>query len=158
MRAKQINAPPTNHTRNITPISTINDAAKTSPIPNAKTPKNNVKSCPFSDSLNGILPRSTLVSNLLSFLTYLTFSTEEKNTMDVSGKVIGAVSIVVIVIVLLSMTPTVVDQVAAMATGGWNFTGHDGAISLLGLVPFIWIASILVAASVGMFALAKGSE
>lgn len=76
--------------------------------------------------------------------------------MNVSGKVIGAVSIVVIVIVLLAMTPTVVDQVAAMNTAAWNFTGHDGAISLLGLVPFVWVASILVAAAVGMFALAKG--
>lgn len=76
--------------------------------------------------------------------------------MDVSNKVIGAVGIVVITIVLLSMTPTVVDQVQAMNTTGWTFTGHEGAVALLGLVPFIWVASILVTAAVGMFALAKG--
>lgn len=82
--------------------------------------------------------------------------------MDVSSKVIGAVGIVVIVIVLLSMTPTIVEQVttqllgAEAATTEWNFTGAEGAKSLLGLVPFIWVASILVCAAVGMFALAKG--
>lgn len=82
--------------------------------------------------------------------------------MDVSNKVIGAVGIVVITIVLLSMTPTVVDQVQAQLAIAeapateWNFTGAAGAIALLGLVPFIWVASILVCAAVGMFALAKG--
>lgn len=73
-----------------------------------------------------------------------------------SDTVLGAVGIVIIVIVLLAMTPTVVDQIAEMNTAGWNFTGHDGAISLLGLVPFVWIACVLVAAAVGMFALSKG--
>jgi hypothetical protein len=78
--------------------------------------------------------------------------------MEVSKKIIGAVSIVVITIVLLSMTPTVVDQVQGMDTSGWNFTGYQGAISLLGLVPFIWVASILVAAAVGMFELSKSGK
>jgi len=83
--------------------------------------------------------------------------------MDVSNKVIGAVGIVVITIVLLSMTPTVVEQVqtqlaiAEAPATEWNFTGAEGAKALLGLVPFIWVASILVCAAVGMFALAKGS-
>ena len=77
------------------------------------------------------------------------------NTMSLQNKIIGAVSIVVIVITLLAMTPTVVDQVQDMNTTGWTFTGAEGAIALLGLVPFIWVASILIAAAVGMFALAK---
>jgi len=76
-------------------------------------------------------------------------------TMSLQNKIIGAVSIVVIVITLLAMTPTVVDQVQDMNTTGWTFTGAEGAIALLGLVPFIWVASILIAAAVGMFALAK---
>ena len=76
-------------------------------------------------------------------------------TMSLQNKIIGAVSIVVIVITLLAMTPTVVDQVQNMNTTGWTFTGAEGAIALLGLVPFIWVASILIAAAVGMFALAK---
>lgn len=70
-------------------------------------------------------------------------------------KIIGAVGIVVITIVLLSMTPVVVDQVQAMNTTGWTFTGYEGAIALLGLVPFVWVAAILISAAVGMFALAK---
>ena len=77
--------------------------------------------------------------------------------MNISGKIVGAVSIVVIVITLLALTPTVVDQVQNMNTTGWTFTGHAGAEALLGLVPFIWVASILIAAAVGMFALSKAS-
>jgi uncharacterized PurR-regulated membrane protein YhhQ (DUF165 family) len=82
--------------------------------------------------------------------------------MDVSEKVLGAVGVVVVVIVLLSMTPTVVAQVqdqiriAEEPLTEWNFTGAEGAIALLGLVPFIWVASILACGAVGMFALAKG--
>ena len=75
--------------------------------------------------------------------------------LDMTEKIIGAVGIVVITIVLLSMTPTVVDAVQNMNTTGWNFTGSTGAIQLLGLVPFIWIAGILIASAVGMFSLAK---
>jgi uncharacterized PurR-regulated membrane protein YhhQ (DUF165 family) len=67
----------------------------------------------------------------------------------------------IITIVLLSMTPTVVEQVTTQLLGAeapateWNFTGAEGAKALLGLVPFIWIASVLVCAAVGMFAIAK---
>jgi len=83
--------------------------------------------------------------------------------MDMQTKIIGAIGIVVIVIILLSMTGVVIDQVEAVVGGSgysnaslWNFTGHSGAESIIGLVPFVWIASILIAAAVGMFALAKG--
>ena len=85
--------------------------------------------------------------------------------MKVEQKIIGAIGIVVVVIVLLSMTTVVIDAVEdALPAGGysgaplnetWNFTGAEGAESILGLVPFVWIASILIAAAVGMFALAK---
>lgn len=77
--------------------------------------------------------------------------------MDVSGKVVGAVGIVVLVIVLLSMTSVVIEQVEAIIVDSedWNFTGSSGAESILGLVPFVWIASVLIAAAVGMFALSK---
>jgi hypothetical protein len=77
--------------------------------------------------------------------------------MEVSGKIVGAIGIVVIVIVLLSMTSVVVEQVesAVEEADTWNFTGASGAESILGLVPFVWIASILIAAAVGMFALSK---
>lgn len=85
--------------------------------------------------------------------------------MKIEAKIIGAIGIVVIVIVLLAMTPVIISQVEdTLPAGGysgaavnetWNFTGAGGAESILGLVPFVWIASILIAAAVGMFALAK---
>jgi len=76
--------------------------------------------------------------------------------MDVSNKIIGAIGIVILTIFLLALTPTIVDQVQNMDTSGWNFTGYQGAISLLGLVPFVWVSMVLIGAVVGMFILAKG--
>lgn len=80
--------------------------------------------------------------------------------MNVSSKIVGAISIVVIVIVLLSMTPVVIEQVEETIADAstWNFTGASGAESILGLVPFVWIASILIAAAVGMFTLARSGK
>lgn len=78
--------------------------------------------------------------------------------MKMEQQIIAAVSIVVVTICLLAMTPTVVDQVQNMNTTGWTFTGYQGAIALLGLVPFVWVAAILISAAVGMFALAKSTS
>ena len=81
--------------------------------------------------------------------------------MKMTEKIIGAVGIVVITIVLIAMTPTIVDSVQTMLVNAtdplteWNFTGAKGAIQLMGLVPFVWIAGILISSAVGMFALAK---
>jgi len=74
--------------------------------------------------------------------------------MDVTGKIIGGISIVITMIFFIAMTPSVVTY-ANITTSGWTFTGHAGAATLLGLVPFVWIAMILIAGVVGMFALAK---
>ena len=88
--------------------------------------------------------------------------------MNVSSKVVGAIGIVIVVIVLLSTTSVIIDAVedtlpvglghAGGKNESWNFTGASGAESILGLVPFVWIASILIAAAVGMFSLAKGND
>lgn len=85
--------------------------------------------------------------------------------MNPTAKVIGAIGIVVVVIVLLALTSVIIDTVedtlpagnypSAPVNESWNFTGATGAEAILGLVPFVWIASILIAAAVGMFALAK---
>lgn len=81
--------------------------------------------------------------------------------MNVGSKVISMISIIAVTIVALACTPTVVEQVtlrlleAEAAATEWNFTGAEGAKALLGLVPFIWIASILVMCAVGMFAVAR---
>ena len=81
--------------------------------------------------------------------------------VSMTEKIIGAVGIVVITIVLIAMTPTIVDSVQTMLINAtdpsteWNFTGAKGAIQLMGLVPFVWIAGILISSAVGMFALAR---
>lgn len=75
--------------------------------------------------------------------------------MDVSGKILGAIGIVIVTICLLALTPTIVDTVQDMNITGWTFTGHEGAEAMLGLVPFVWIAGILISSTVGMFMLAK---
>lgn len=72
------------------------------------------------------------------------------------GEAIGlAVSVVAITVILLYMTPVVVDAVAAINTTGWTFTGYQGAIAILGLVPFLWIAGVLSFAGVSFFLIAK---
>lgn len=78
--------------------------------------------------------------------------------MSASASIKGSVAVVVITIVLLAMTPVVIDQVQGVNTSGWNFTGYQGAIALLGLVPFLWVAGLLSGAAVGMFTLYKGAK
>lgn len=75
--------------------------------------------------------------------------------MEIGASIKQALAVVVITIVLLYMTPVVVDAVAAINTTGWNFTGYQGAIAILGLVPFLWIAGVLAFAAVAMFMIAK---
>lgn len=67
----------------------------------------------------------------------------------------AAVAVVVITIVMLYMTPVVVDAAADVNTTGWDFTGYQGAIAILGLVPFLWIAGVLAFAGVAFFMIAK---
>lgn len=88
--------------------------------------------------------------------------------MDVSRSIIGAIGIVVVTIVLLSLTSTVVSTVqseiwkgstgASVGKTPWNFTGYTGAAAMLGLVPFVWIAGVLIAATVGMLMLFRGGQ
>lgn len=77
--------------------------------------------------------------------------------MEVTNKIIGAIGIVIITVVLLALTQTIVTQVQTIGSlqAPWNFTGATGAKQLLGLVPFVWISSILICAAVGMYELAK---
>ena len=51
---------------------------------------------------------------------------------------------VITLLILLAVTPIVVDAIAGVNTTGWDFEGYAGAITLLNLVPFIWIASLLL--------------
>ena len=74
------------------------------------------------------------------------------NARGIIGAVIG---LVVGLIVSLSTLETVVDIVDAVNTTGWDFTGYQGAISLLGLIPFVYVASILMLCVVSSFAIAS---
>jgi hypothetical protein len=84
--------------------------------------------------------------------------------MEVGSKIIGAIGVVIITIVLLALTPTIVSQVQALIWQSaqtatiWNFTGYLGARSMLGLVPFVWVAAVLLGAVVGMLHLFKGGK
>lgn len=75
--------------------------------------------------------------------------------MSIQGKIQGAIGVVIVAIVLLACTPIVVDQVVGVNTTGWNFTGHEGAEALLGLVPFVWVAGILIATVAMIFLMAR---
>jgi len=86
--------------------------------------------------------------------------------MEVRGTVIGAISIIIVTVVLLSLTGTIVQTVqseiwkgstgASVGKVPWNFTGYQGAASMLGLVPFVWIAGVLICGTVGMLSLYRG--
>lgn len=79
-----------------------------------------------------------------------------KMGVEISASISKAIAVVVITLVLLVMTDPIVDQVDAVNTTNWSFTGHEGAEVMLGLIPFIWIASVLGSASYAMFRIVKG--
>lgn len=76
----------------------------------------------------------------------------------VSNTILLGIGLIVVMIAMLSTTGIVIDQVetATAAANTWNFTGASGAESLMGLIPFGWIAGIVVFAIAGAFTLAKG--
>ena len=92
--------------------------------------------------------------------------------MEIRETITAAVAIIVVTIVLLAMTPTIVAQVERVQIDGapaglnisnnyntrWNFTGAQGAYSIVGLVPFIWVAAVLLAAVAGMWSIIKKKE
>lgn len=56
-------------------------------------------------------------------------------------------NIVLLVSTVISyvLLPVLVDAVQDINTSGWTFTGHEGAATILGLSPFIWVCGITVA-------------
>lgn len=85
--------------------------------------------------------------------------------MEVKASVTAAIAIIVITIVLLALTPTIVTQVDRIVIDGtaagatkWNFTGASGALSILGLVPFVWVAAVLLCAVAGMWSIIGGKK
>lgn len=75
--------------------------------------------------------------------------------MKVSTVFLELISLILVAVGWLAMTPIIIDQVQAINTTGWTFTGYEGAIALLGLVPFAWIGAGLAMLVVGMFGLVR---
>jgi uncharacterized PurR-regulated membrane protein YhhQ (DUF165 family) len=50
---------------------------------------------------------------------------------------------VVGLVFMLSLIPVIVTQVQDVNTTGWTFTGHEGAATLLLLIPFAAVAGLL---------------
>jgi len=73
----------------------------------------------------------------------------------VDSAIIAMISLMVIAIVGLAMTPEVVNQVQNIDTTGWNFTGHEAAETMLGLIPLAWVIGLALLMIVGMFGMAK---
>jgi hypothetical protein len=54
------------------------------------------------------------------------------------------VELVVTMILGIILLPIVIDQIQNTNTMAWNFTGHSGAVTLFGLIPFVFICGIIV--------------
>ena len=63
---------------------------------------------------------------------------------EISNRIKSAVGILVTLLIYLALLPTVVTQVQVLNTTSWLFTGATGAIVLIGIVPFVFVASILL--------------
>jgi hypothetical protein len=79
-------------------------------------------------------------------------------TYGISNTILMGIGLIVVAIAMLSTIGIVIQQVelASYGSATWNFTGAAGAKSLLGLIPFAWIAGIVVLCVVGAFELARG--
>ena len=59
---------------------------------------------------------------------------------------ITATIVIIAGIYLIPVIAHEVDSVIFNNSSDWNFTGHAGAAAIMGLIPFIFIAGILIAA------------
>lgn len=75
-----------------------------------------------------------------------------KSVRGAVSSIVGAVvGLVIAVVVIVAVIPTIVDTIQDTNTTGWSFTGYEGAISLLELIPFIVIAgALLLAVAMGL--------
>jgi hypothetical protein len=61
-----------------------------------------------------------------------------------TSKAVDWIVLIILLIIGVTLVPTVVDTVAGIATGGWTFTGHAAAATLLGLLPFIFVVGLVI--------------
>jgi hypothetical protein len=60
------------------------------------------------------------------------------------GFVVSLVGTVVSLIFAVYLLPVVVDAIQGTNTSGWTFTGHEGAATLYGLLPFVFVIGIML--------------
>ena len=68
---------------------------------------------------------------------------------------------VIIIIAGINVAPIVateVQTIIAQNASSWNFTGYQGARALMGLIPFIFIAGIVLATIGVVFVFARKSD
>ena len=61
-----------------------------------------------------------------------------------TSKAVDWVILIILLIIGVSLVPTVVSTVQGISTAGWNFTGYAAAATLLGLLPFIFIVGLVI--------------
>jgi predicted Na+-dependent transporter len=54
------------------------------------------------------------------------------------------IMLVITMMLGIILVPIVVDQVQSTNTTGWSFTGHQGAVTLFYLLPFVFIVGIVI--------------
>jgi hypothetical protein len=64
--------------------------------------------------------------------------------MSDTSKAVEWVILIILLIVGVSLVPTVVSTVQNVNTSTWNFTASAAAIVLLDLLPFIFIVGLVV--------------
>jgi len=62
------------------------------------------------------------------------------------GAFIVAVIIIIAGVNLVPIVANEVDSVIFLNSSNWNFTGASGAVAMMGLIPFVFIAGLLLAA------------
>lgn len=63
---------------------------------------------------------------------------------EASSKAVDWVVLIILLIIGVSLVPTVVDTVQNIDTDAWTFTGATAAATLLGLLPFIFIVGLVI--------------
>ena len=66
------------------------------------------------------------------------------STEGASSKAVDWIVLIILLIIGVTMVPTVVDIVQNLETGAWTFTGHAAAATLIGLLPFIFVVGLVI--------------
>jgi xanthine/uracil permease len=61
-----------------------------------------------------------------------------------TSKAVDWVVLIILLIIGVSLVPTVVDTVQGINTTNWSFTGYTAASTLMGLLPFIFIVGLVI--------------